>query len=179
MLGGSLTLSGVNVYGGNIFISNGRLGLSGSGSTFTGGALVLSNPAAILDLTGMNNLSLGGGQMLAGYGVITGSVSAANCQITPGTNGGGGTLTISSNLTLNGGVTSQFDLHFSQIDPGNDQIIAGGALNLGGLNTVVINPLDGTLGVGTYHLITSSFVGSGTAANFQRLPVRRARVCRP
>ncbi len=149
ILGGSLTLSGTNVYGGNVFISNGRLALSGNGSTFTGAALVLSNPAAILDLTGMNNLSLSSGQMLTGYGVITGSVVAANCQITPGMNGGGGTLTISSNLTLNGGVTSQFDLHFNQNDPGNDQIVAGGTLNLSGLNTVVINPLGGTLDAGT------------------------------
>ena len=48
----------------------------------------------------MNTLALAAGQSLAGYGAVTGNVAAANCAITPGANGAGGTLTISGNLNL-------------------------------------------------------------------------------
>jgi len=167
VLGGNLTLSGKNNYAGNIFIGNGTLALSGAGSVFTGPAIVLSNSASILDLTGMNNLTLAAGQALAGYGTVTGNVSAANCQILPGSNGAGGALTVSGNLALNGNVTNQFDLQFDPTAAGSDQIIVVGSLNFSGLNTVQINPLNGTLAAGTYHLITCGSVGSGDASNFQ------------
>jgi len=166
LLGGNLTLSGPNNYAGNIFISNSKLALSGSGSTFTGPSIVLSNPAAILDLTGMNNLSLGAGQSLGGYGSVTGSVTAVNCPITPGANGIGGTLTISGDLTLNGNVTNQFDLRLDPNATGGDQILVGGALNASGVNTILINLLEGSLSVGTYHLIQSGSAGSGDTNNF-------------
>jgi len=167
ILGGNLTLSRQNNYAGNIFIGNGTLALSGAGSLFTGPAIVLSNSASILDLTGMNMLALAAGKSLSGYGVVTGSVTAASCQITPGSDGSGGALTISGNLALGGGVTNQFDLLFDPNAAGNDQLIVGGTLNLSGLNTVQINPLNGTLAAGTYHLITCGSVGSGDASNFQ------------
>jgi autotransporter-associated beta strand protein len=167
LLGGNLTLSAQNTYAGNIFISNGKLALSGSGSTFTGAQIVLSNSAAILDLTGMNTLTLASGQSLSGYGAVTGSVVTANCPITPGSNGSGGTLTVSGNLTLNGNVTNQFDLLLDPNAAGSDQIIAGGILNLSGVNTIKINPLAGSLLQGTYHLIQCASVGSGDTNNFQ------------
>src|SRR6185312_14761987 len=114
LLGGNLNFSVTNNYGGNIAISSCKLALSGAGSSFTGSSIVLSNTAAMLDLTGMNTLTLGAGQSLSGYGTITGNVTATNSAITPGENGAAGTLTISGNLSLNGGVTSQFDL---SLDP--------------------------------------------------------------
>ena len=167
VLGGNLTLSGPNTYAGNLFVSNGKLALSGGGSTFTGAQIVLSNTAAILDLTGMNTLNLAAGQSLAGYGAVTGSVVAANCPVTPGANGAGGTLTLSGNLTLNGGVTNQFDLLLDPNASGNDQIAVGGALNLSGINTIKINPLAGSLFQGTYHLFTGASVGSGGTNNLR------------
>ena len=178
ILGGNLTLSGQNNYAGNISISNGTLALSGAGSWFTGAAIVLNNAAAILDLTGMNNLTLGAGQSLAGYGVVTGNVAAAGCQLTPGSDGAGGTLTISGSLEFGGGVTNQFDLQFDPTAARNDQIVVSGVLNLGGLNTLRINPLNNTLSEGTYHLIRCSSVGSGGAANFQIWPLRPVSGCR-
>jgi autotransporter-associated beta strand protein len=167
VLGGNLTLSGQNNYAGNIFVSSGKLALSGAGSAFTGPLIVLSNSTASLDLTGMNTMTLGTGQSLSGYGTVIGSITAANCAVTPGTNGGGGTLTISGNLALNGGVTYQCDLLLDPSASGNDLLIVGGALNLSGVNTIKINPLAGSLFQGTYHLIKCASVGAGDTNNLQ------------
>jgi len=167
VLGGTLTCSGQNNYPGNFFISGGTLALSGAGSTFSGSSIVLSNTPAVLDLTGMDVLALSTGQSVAGYGTVTGSVTATNTTITPGLAGFGGTLTISSNLTLNGFVTNQFDLVLDPNSPANDQIIVGGALNVSGANTIKLNPLAGSLIEGTYHLFVCGSVGSGDTSNFQ------------
>jgi len=167
ILGGGLTLSAQNSYGGNLFVSSGKLALSGAGSTFTGAAIVLSNSAAALDISGMGGITLGAGQSLSGYGVVTGSVTAANCPISPGAVGTAGTLSFSNNLTLNGGVTNHFDLALNPVSAGNDLIVVGGALNVSGTNTIELAPLGASLSAGTYKLITFGSLGSGGAANFQ------------
>ena len=167
VLGGSLTLSGQNAYGGNLFLSNGKLALSGAGSTFSGAQIVLSNSAATLDISGMGGISLGAGQSLAGYGVVTGSVAAANGPVSPGFVGTAGTLSFSNNLALNGGVTNHFDLALDPASAGNDLIIVAGALNLSGLNTIEVAPLGASLSAGTYKLIQFGSLGGGGAANFQ------------
>ncbi len=139
------------------------------GSTYTGSAIVLSNSASILDLTGMNTLTLAGGQSLSGYGGVTGTVVAANCTLSPGANGAGGTLSISGNLNLNGNVTNQFDLLLDPASTANDLLNIGGTLNLGGVNIIKINPLAGSLFQGTYHLIKFSALGTGDTNNLQLL----------
>src|SRR5260370_33744871 len=65
----------------------------------------------VMDVSEHGNLTLTGGtiqQILAGTGTVKGSVTTssgvgAGTRITPGTNGGYGTLTITNALTLNGG----------------------------------------------------------------------------
>jgi len=167
LLGGNLTLSGTNSYGGNLFISKGKLALSGAGSTFTGAAVVLSNSAAILDVSGMGGITLGAGQSLSGYGVVTGSVAAANCPVSPGAAGTAGTLSFSNNLALNGGVTNSFGLALEPNSPGNDLIVVGGTLNVSGTNTIQVSLLGTSLSAGTYTLIEFGSLGSGGATNFQ------------
>ncbi len=167
LLGGNLAFTAANNYGSRILISAGKLALSGAGSTFTGSAIVLSNSTAILDLTGMNTLALGAGQSLSGFGTVTGSVAAATSTITPGANGTTGTLFISGNLNLNGGVTNQFDLSLDPNSAANDLLTIGGTLNLSGVNLIKLNPLAGSLLQGTYHLMTFGALGSGNANNFQ------------
>ena len=167
LLGGNLTLSGQNSYRGNLLISNGKLTLSGAGSTFTGATIVLSNSAAALDVSGMSGITLGTGQSLSGYGGVSGNVTAANCPVSPGAKGTAGTLTFSNNLTLNGGVTNHFDLALDPNAAGNDLIVVAGALNVSGLNTIDVSPLGASLSAGTYKLIKCGSIGSGSAANFQ------------
>jgi len=167
ILGGNLTLSGQNAYGGNLFISSGKLTLSGAGSTFTGAAIVLSNASATLDISGMGGITLGAGQNLSGYGVITGSVAAANCPVSPGAVGTAGTLSFSNNLTLNGGATNHFDLALDPASAGNDLIVVAGTLNVSGTNTIDVSPLGASLSAGTYKLIKFGSLGSGGATNFQ------------
>jgi autotransporter-associated beta strand protein len=167
LLGGNLTFTAPNNYGSKILISAGKLALSGAGSTFLGSAIVLSNSTAILDLTGMNTLTLGANQSLSGFGTVTGSVAAANSTITPGANGSAGSLFISGNLNLNGGVTNQFDLSLDPNSTANDLLTIGGTLNLSGVNIIKLNPLAGSLLQGTYHLMTFGALGTGDANNFQ------------
>jgi autotransporter-associated beta strand protein len=167
ILGGNLTLSGQNNYGGNLFISNGKLTLSGAGSTFTGSTIVLSNSAAALDISGMGGITLGAGKSLSGYGVITGSVTAANCPVSPGAVGTAGTLSFSNSLTLNGGVTNHFDLALDPAAAGNDLIVVAGALNVSGTNIIDVAPIGASLSAGTYKLIKFGSLGSGGATNFQ------------
>ena len=115
----------------------------------------------------MNTLTLGAGQSLSGYGAVTGNVAAANCAITPGASGAPGTLSISGNVNLNGGVTNQFDLSLDPNSSVNDLLNIGGTLNLAGVNIIKLNPLAGSMFQGTYHLITCGSVGSGDTNNFQ------------
>jgi autotransporter-associated beta strand protein len=168
ILGGNLTLSGQNNnYGGNLFISNGKLALSGAGSTFSGSQIVLSNSVAALDISGLGGISLGAGQSLSGYGIITGSVTAANCPVSPGAVGTTGTLSFSNNLTLNGNVTNHFALALDPNSAGNDLIVVAGALNVSGTNIIEVAPLGASLSAGTYKLIKFGSVGSVSTNNFQ------------
>ena len=166
ILGGNLTLNGQNSYGGNLFISNGKLALSGAGSTFSGAQIVLSNSAAALDISGMGGISLGAGQNLSGYGTVTGSVAAANCPISPGAFGTAGTLSFRNNLTLNGNVTNHFDLGIDPNSAGNDLITVAGVLNINGTNVIDVAPLGASLSAGTYKLIQCGSLGSGSTNNF-------------
>lgn len=162
---GKLTLGGVNTYSGSTTISNGNLTLS-TGASISSSTIILNGSgSSVLDVSAVGGLTLSSGYVLAASGSMNGNVTAANCLITPGTNGTVATLTCSNNLSLNGGVTNHFDLSANPAS-GNDQIAVGGALNLSGVNTIEINPLIGSLGAGTYKLFSYSSK-SGTVANLQ------------
>ena len=165
--GGKLTLNGANNYSGSTTISNGTLVLGVGSSISTSPSIVLASSVATatLDVSASGGLNLPSGYNLSGVGVVTGSVTAASSVITPATSGAVGTLSFSNNLSLNGGVTINFDLS-SSASAGNDQIVVGGALNLSGVNTIQISPLSGSLGIGTYKLFTCGSV-SGALANLQ------------
>ena len=165
VLNGSLTLTNANTFSGNTLVSGGTLAL-GAGGTLANSGAINVNTNGTFNVAG-TSFNLAVGQILCGYGVVTGNVTAANDFISPGTNGVAGTLTFTNGLTLNGGVTNHFDLALTPNTAGNDLIVAGGALNMSGLNTIEVNPLGTSLSAGTYSLIKFGSLGSGGAANFQ------------
>jgi autotransporter-associated beta strand protein len=165
VLSGSLTLTNAGTYSGNTTITAGRLVLGAGGSIASSGTIFV-NTNAIFDVSGNGSFNLNPGQTLSGYGVVTGSVTAASCLISPGVNGVAGTLTFTNSLTLNGGVTNEFDLATTP-GTGNDLMVVGGVLNLSGTNTIQVNLLGSTLSAGTYPLIQFGLPGGGGATNFQ------------
>jgi autotransporter-associated beta strand protein len=166
ILNGRLTLTNASTYSGNTTITGGTLAL-GAGGSISNSAAFIVNTNAAFDVSANGNFNLNSGQIICGYGAVTGSVTAANCLISPGTNGVAGTLSFSNNLALNGGVTNHFDLTATPGAAGNDLIVVAGALNLSGTNTIEVKPLNTSLSAGTYTLIKFGSLGSGSATNFQ------------
>jgi autotransporter-associated beta strand protein len=183
--GGTQTLSGFNTYtgptsinagtlvldsGGQIAFgssvtvaSNATLAVTGSGSLAS--ATNLINPGGLLDLSGATPaFSLGYSQIL-----IAGRTGAPGTDISGELDLGGGnldvagtgkaaTLTLNTNLSLSNGGGLNLDLS-SNPASGNDIIVATGVVTLpSAYTTVMVNPLNGYLGAGTYTLISGSSV---------------------
>jgi len=162
---GRLTLTNAGTYSGNTTVSGGTLAL-GPGGSISNSTAIIVNTNATFDVSGNSGFNLNVSQILCGYGVVTGNVTAASCRLSPGTNGVSGTLTFTNSLTLNGGVTNHFDLTANP-SAGNDLLVVGGTLNLSGTNLIEVNPLNIALSSGTYTLIKFGSLGSGGATNFQ------------
>jgi autotransporter-associated beta strand protein len=131
-----VTLSGANTFSGTTNLNGGTLIVTGS-------------------LAGGITMSMG--TTLAGTGTISGATQDyLNTIIAPGAtaaNGAIGTLTFGSDLALGGGGSGQINMDLTSNPSGtNDMINVGGNLSLYG-GTVQVNPVNGVLGTGTYHLI--------------------------
>jgi autotransporter-associated beta strand protein len=167
VLGGTLSLTGPNRYRGETVIAQGTLALKNPGILPNTPAIAVgTNSNGRFDVASLAGYSFPSGSVISGYGVVTGSVIAANCSIYPGTNASPGTLTFTNGLSLNGGVTAYFDLALDANSVSNDLIGVGGSLNLSGVNTIQVNPLSGTLLAGTYRLFKFGSLGSGGIPNF-------------
>jgi autotransporter-associated beta strand protein len=162
---GSLTLFGTNTYSGATTINQGALALGASASLGRSQTLIVgTNSNARLDVSGVSGFALQPGTVLSGYGVVTGAVAAAGCALYPGAVGVAGCLSFSNSLALNG-VTNFFDLALDPSGTGNDQLVVAGALNFSGVNVIQVNPLSGTLLIGTYKLVQFGSLGSGGSGN--------------
>ncbi len=112
--GGTLTLSGVNIYTGGTIISNGTLLVTSTTGSGTGTGTVTVNSGA----------TLGGG------GIISGAVTVnSGGTFAPGVNGIS-TLTLSNSLALASGCTNIFEVSHSPLT--NDTAKLFGALTNGG-----------------------------------------------
>ena len=157
--GGTLTLNGANANTGNTTISTGTLALGASG-VFGGSASLASS--ATLDVSAAGNYSLT--KTVSGTGTVNGALTlAGGGQLNP--SGTSGILTLSSNLTLNGGTcVINFDAGLNT--NGTITIGAGGQGNLTLTSgTIQVNVTDGTLANGTYKIIevpNGSIIGSGS-----------------
>ena len=162
---GTLTLTGTNQYVGNTVVAGGTLALAAS-SYISNSAAIIVQSGAVLDTasSGVNLLlNPAAGQMLAGVGTVNGSVTApAGTTISPATNGVYGTLSLASDLTINGGALVM-DISNTQ----KDFISVGGNLTISsGSLLVLTNPTP--LATGVYKLIQyggSLVSGAGSSGN--------------
>ena len=162
--GGTLTLGATNTCTGSTTISSGTLKLGAGGSIPNSPAInLVSN--AVFDVSAVSGgFTLGASQILSGSGSINGNVTAlAGSQINPGGTGAGGTLVFSNNLALNNGSLT-FNLSANPAS-GNSQLQVMGTLTNNGTTVINLDYLAGSLGVGTYTLITyPALAGGGTFA---------------
>jgi autotransporter-associated beta strand protein len=134
---GTLTLGGANTYTGTTSVNSGWLLVDGSlGST----AVTVANGAA-----------------LGGSGTVGGTLTAsAGSFLSPGTVPfTGATMTANGGLNLNGS-TLYFDMSNSPAGANDKIVMNGGTLGLSGTQNFQFLLLDGTLGAGTYDLITGA-----------------------
>jgi len=161
--GGTLTMGGANTYAGNTTISAGTLALA-SGSTLST-AEILVGAGTTFDVSQTGGFVLSNNQTLAGFGTVTGAVTAAaSAIIFPGSNSITGTLSFSNVLTESGGAINEFNLSSNPAGPNNDFLNASGGLVLSGTNTITIN---GALtSGGVYRLINYGGSLTGDVTNF-------------
>ena len=160
---GTLILTANETYSGNTTVSNGTLQLPASGSIPSTAAIVV-NAGATFDASanGLTLRSAVPSEVLSGGGTVKGAVTVtAGTKIIPGADGVIGTLTLNSNLNVNGG-NLVFDVTNS---PGaSDQIMVGGILGQNSGN-VLINVRGTPLANGLYPLVHAANGLSGAAAN--------------
>ena len=154
---GITTLTNINTYTGNTTVNGGTLALSGVGSIASTPVITLTNNATLNVSNLTSPLVLGGGQTLQGSGNVLGAVSdSGGTTIIPGGTAKVGTLAFSSDLTLAGSDTLNFDLGKTSTSAGgtnNDLITVAGNLTINPGTTVNINPIQVALAGGTYKLI--------------------------
>ena len=142
---GTWTISGLNTNRGLTTVSGGTLLINGNASGATNTVTVASGGTLGGNGTNGGNVVVNGGGILAPAGLNT-----------------VGKLTLTNNLTLNGG-TLYFDL--SNVAGTGDQVVVGNALNVNGANNIVLSFPNGTAPAGTYTVITNiSKSGSGSFA---------------
>ena len=137
---GTQTLSGVNSNTGPTTINAGSLALSGT-ALLDKTTQIFVNTGATFDVSARAGYTLASGQLLNGYGTVSGAVAAASgSRITGGALGTPGTLTFAGNLASAAGATNYFDLAASTAAGGgtNDLVVVGGDLSPNG-GTLYVN----------------------------------------
>jgi autotransporter-associated beta strand protein len=144
---GILTLSGASTHTGATTVSSGTLFMTGSFS---------SSPVTVA-----------GGATLGGTGTLGGGVTVQSGGIIAPSlvNGGFGTITVGSNLTLNTPILD-FDLSSSPSGPNDAIAIQNGSLTMSGVQTYNFNLLNNALGAGTYTLIGGASGNTASGVSF-------------
>ncbi|MBU6223106.1 MAG: autotransporter-associated beta strand repeat-containing protein, partial [Planctomycetes bacterium] len=157
--GGTLVIGGT-ITGGNLAINNGTLTVAPTGAirTSPGISILASGTLDVTQLTG--GYVAPGGQSLAGAGLVSGSVTmSSGATLSPGSNLG--TLTISNDLTLNGGGNYNWQILSGSGSAGTSWDLArvGGALSIASTST---SPFK----INLWSLSAASPDVSGSATNF-------------
>ena len=166
---GTLELDAANTYSGATLITAGTLAL-GASATVASPAINIGS-GAFLDVSAIpGGYTIANNQTLGGSGTVLGSVTDNSATIIqPGTGGTAGTLTIATNLTLNGNGSLAIDLAgTTTVGAGvNDLIKVNGNLTLssGSPTPVSFNFLAGAPATGSsYTLIQCNGTLTGTPA---------------
>jgi len=157
---GTLTLTNANTYNGNTTISAGTLALSGSGSISNSTQIIITS-GTTLDVSARTDqtLTLNNGQTLTGSGNLKGKLLVASgATVNPGDTIG--TLTVQSNIVLNGTVVLELNRTNTQT---SDKLTSTGTITGGG--TLTVTNLGPALQVGNTFQLFSQAVGGFTTVN--------------
>ena len=157
---GTLTLSGANTYGGETIVSNSTLVVKSPGSLGGSGAVTVT-AGSTLSGNGTVNGAVTAGGTLSGSNTFNSTVTlSAGATLSPGGTNSISTLTLASDLTLNG---SKLLFDLSNIAGTCDQIPVIGTLVLNGASTLTLSFPSGVPPAGTYTLMTyAGRTGEGT-----------------
>jgi autotransporter-associated beta strand protein len=151
---GLVSFQAANTYAGPTTISNGTLGLTGSGSISN------STPISVLagatfDVTGVGGFTLASSRTLKGNGTVNGSLATlAGSTLAPGNPVG--TLTVNGSVTLAG--TTAMNLNRTNTPLNSSQLTASGTITGGG--TLTVTNIGPALQTGdTFQLFTSGVSG--------------------
>ena len=161
---GTVTLTGINTYGGNTVIKSGTLALSGAGSINNSPGITVSN-GATFNVSAIA-YALGGSQSLLGGGTVSGLFNTTSgSKIYPGSDGTVGTLTFAGGLTLAANALVSFDLS-TTAGGANDQIVVSSGNLTNNANILHIKAPSTLVGLDqTADYVLFSVTGGGTIAN--------------
>lgn len=139
---GTLTLSTNNTYTGNTTVNNGILKLSATGS-ISNSAVINVASGAVFDVSAWTSgYTATNNQILAGNGLVTGSVVvASSAGVSGGMTNDVGILTFTNNLTLNNGAVVYWNYDATT----SDVIHVTGTLTLPTVATVVVSQVAGKM----------------------------------
>ncbi|MEI6077176.1 MAG: autotransporter-associated beta strand repeat-containing protein [Verrucomicrobiota bacterium] len=152
-----------NTYSGSTLINAGTLAL-GATATLSSTTNIAVAAGATFDVSAISGFTLGGSQGISGSGTVNGSVTdSGGSQLSPGGFNTVGTLTITTNLTLAGGDTLNFDF---SAGGSNDVLNVGGTLTPNG--STVINLVNWPVGgfKQTNYVLIQAASLSGSAGSF-------------
>ena len=139
---GTVVLSAANTYSGTTTVSAGTLALSGVGAINASAQIAIA-AGAILDVSGRadQTLTLASGKALKGSGSVQGMLNAlAGSTLNPGD--AIGTLTVRSNITLNGLLLMELNRtngqNCDQLASAAGTITGGGTLTVANLGTALV-----------------------------------------
>ena len=165
---GTWTLSNPALtYAGDTLVTGGTLAVA-PGISISASPVISITGDATLDLAG-GNVDRLPGQSLIVAGTLNANVNDVGGTTVPGGDNTAGTMTIGNNLNFTGGGTINFDLGAATTVGGgvNDLIAVNANLTLGGITTLAVNNLNGSLASGTYRLFNYGGALTGGAANLQ------------
>ena len=162
---GKLTLTNVQAYAGDTWISTGTLALSGMGSLASSSNLVVAG-GATLDASARTDgtLRLAAGQTLTGFGTVLGKVAVTNGAIIAPGGTAIGTLTLNSLLNLTGG-QAWLAIGKTGGTIANDAVTGVTSLTYGG-TLVVTNIGTDTLAAGDSFKLFGALAYNGVFTNF-------------